>query len=314
LVIDDDPVQLMIIGRMLSSQYDVKVAKSGEPGLKLAAEYHIDLILLDLVMQDMSGFEVLSRLKQSDKTKDIPVIIITGCVSKEDEIRGLSLGAADYIRKPYTNIIVSLRVKKHLQHIRQMEAVKSLCLTDGLTGISNRRGFDQVIKSTWNFARRSNECFSVLLLDIDRFKQFNDKYGHSNGDRCLRAIACVIQESIERGTDSVCRWGGEEFAVLLPSTHLDGAMFIAERIRNNIANTPIALGSTSVFVTASIGVGSIEPGDMEFDEAFLGMCMELVDKALYRAKENGRNRIEKAIIGRKRAQAQINPRTVTCTS
>jgi len=297
LVIDDDHMQLMVIGRILSSNYDVRMAKSGEHGLQLAAEYEIDLILLDLVMQDISGFEVLTRLKQSDTTKHIPVIIITGCASSDDEVKGLALGAADYIRKPFTDLVVSLRVRKHLQFIKQMQTAENLSLTDRLTGIGNRHAFDQALKSTWNFAKRLKEPLGILLLDIDKFKRFNDSYGHANGDKCLKAIAGIIQDSIKRETDSVHRWGGEEFAILLPSTHHYGAMFIAERIRKNIASIPIVFDDKSVSVTTSIGVGSIMPDDnMDFDEAFATFFTGL-DKALYRAKENGRNRVESAGTG-----------------
>jgi len=294
LVIDDDPMQLMFLGHILSPQYDVKVAKSGEAGLKLAEKYNIDLILLDLVMQDMSGFEVLTRLKEWDETKHIPVIFITGSASNEDEAKGLALGAVDYIRKPFTEVVVSLRVKIHLQLIAQMKTIENLSLTDGLTGISNRRSFDQTIKSTLIHSRRANEHFSILMLDIDKFKQFNDKHGHLNGDTCLKTVATTIQEALERGSDNVYRWGGEEFAVILPYTSIEGAMHIAERIRERIAATPIQLGDETVFITVSIGVGSIPPIHMDSDEAFVDFCINL-DKALYRAKEKGRNRVEQII-------------------
>jgi len=292
LVIDDDPAQLMLLGHILYPLYDVKMAKSGEAGLELAEKHNIDLILLDLVMQGMSGFEVLAQLKESDETKHIPVIFITGSDSNEDEAKGLALGAVDYIRKPFTEVVVSLRVKIHLQLIAQMRTIENLSLTDGLTGINNRRSFDQMIKSTWSYSKRANESFSVLMLDIDKFKQFNDKHGHLNGDTCLKTVAHTIRKSLERGSDEVYRWGGEEFAVVLPYTRLDGAMLIAERIRENIAATPIHVGEGTVFITVSIGVGSVAPTHMYTDEAFLNFCMGL-DKALYRAKENGRNRVEK---------------------
>jgi len=292
LVIDDDPIQLMALGRILSPQYDVKMAKGGEAGLKLAEEHNIDLILLDLVMQDMSGFEVLLQLKESDETKDIPVIFVSSSTSSEDEVRGLALGAVDYIRKPYTEVVVNLRVKVHLLLVDQMKTIKNFSLTDGLTGVNNRRSFEQAFKSTWNYARRAKDCLSVLLLDIDNFKQFNDKYGHLNGDICLRAIANTIREATKRGSDSVYRWGGEEFAVILPSTHLDGAAIIAEDIRKAVAATPIHLGGEPIFVTASIGVSSIEPHNKDFDQTAPVFSAD-VEKALLQAKEKGRNRVEK---------------------
>ena len=292
LIIDDDPIQLKVLGHILFPQYDVKTAKNGETGLRLAAKYNIDLILLDLVMQDMSGFEVLSQLKASDETKHIPVIFVTGSISNEDEAKCLALGAVDYIRKPFTEVIVGLRVKIHLQLVAQMRTIENLSLTDGLTGISNRRGFDQMIKATWIHTRRANDCLSVLLLDIDKFKQFNDKHGHLNGDTCLKAVANTIKTTLERESDHVYRWGGEEFAVILPYTPIDGAMLIAERIRENVATAPIQLeGGETVHITISIGAGSVAPTYMDSDKSFVDFWTKL-DKALYRAKENGRNRVE----------------------
>ncbi|MCL2231519.1 MAG: diguanylate cyclase [Treponema sp.] len=291
LLIDDDPMQLMALGRILSPQYDVKMAKSGDAGLKLVEEHNIDLILLDLVMQDESGFEVLLRMKDSDETKDIPVILVSGSTAIEDEVKGLALGAVDYIRKPYSEALVNLRVKVHLQLIDQMKTIKNFSLTDGLTGINNRRSFDQAIKSTWSYSRRSKGSFCLLMIDIDKFKMFNDTYGYLNGDICLKVVAGTIQEAVKRGSDCVCRWGGEEFVVLLPSTHIEGAMLMAEHIRRTMEVTPVHLGGEPVFVTVSISAGSVDPSVMSFEELVDGFYSSL-EKALLRAKENGRNRIE----------------------
>ena len=291
LIIDDTPMQLVELGRILSSRYEVKIAKSGEEGLKVLNDHNIDLILLDLVMPSMSGFEVLVRLKKSEETAHIPVIFITGSALAEDEAKALSLGAVDYIHKPFVDIVVNLRVGIHLRLVEQMKFIENISLTDGLTGIGNRRRFDQTVKAEWNHARRAKDDFSMLLLDIDRFKLFNDTYGHLNGDVCLKTIAGVIGDSLERGSDTVFRWGGEEFAVLLPCTHIEGAMKVAERIRKRVAATPIRHGGGTVSVTISIGVGSIVPSDAGFEESFAEFSAG-IDRALYRAKENGRNRVE----------------------
>jgi len=294
LLIDNDPAQLMALGRILSPQYEVKMAKSGAAGIELAREQGIDLILLDLIMQDMSGFEALLRLKENDETKDIPAILISDSLSSEDEAKGLALGAVDYIRKPYTEIIVNLRVKIHLQLVTQMKSIKNFSLMDGLTGINNRRSFEQIIKSTWSYTKRTKGCFSVLMLGVDKFKPFNDKYGHLNGDISLKHVAGIIEKSLARGSDSVYRWGSDMFAVLLPATPIDGAMIVAERIRESIASALIHLGGEPVSVTVSIGVGSIAPADINksFEESFVEFFTD-IDKALYRAKENGHNRVEK---------------------
>jgi len=291
LIIDDTPMQLVELGRILSSRYEVKIAKSGEEGLKVLKEHHIDLILLDLIMPGMSGFEVLARLKESEETANIPVIFITGSALAEDEAKALSLGAVDYIHKPFVDIVVNLRVGIHLRLVEQMKFIENISLTDGLTEIGNRRSFDQAVKSEWNHAKRAKEHFSMLLLDIDKFKLFNDTYGHLNGDICLKTVASVIGDSLERGRDNVFRWGGEEFAVLLPCTQIEGAMMVAERIRKNVAAAPIRHRGETTFVTISLGVGSIVPADAGFEEAFAEFSA-CVDRALYRAKENGRNRVE----------------------
>ena len=293
LVIDDTPIQLVMLGRILSTKYNVKMAKTGEEGFKLAAEHDIDLILLDLYMPGMTGFEVLSRLKESDKTKHIPVILVTGSASNEDEAEGLTLGAVDYIRKPFTEIVVMLRVEVHLRLVAQMKMIESFSMTDGLTGINNRRSFEQTVKSIWSLSKRENNCIGMLMMDIDKFKNFNDKYGHLNGDICLKTVAAVIRDTIRRESDSVYRWGGEEFMVLLPGTNIEGTLQVAENIRKNVADAQINLDGEAAFVTISIGAGAIVPNiHMEFDKDFIKFLKDL-DKALYRAKENGRNRIER---------------------
>jgi len=292
LIIDDTPMQLVELGRILSPRYEVKIAKSGEEGLKLLKKHEIDLILLDLVMlPGMSGFEVLDCLKKSEETANIPVIFITSSSLAEDEAKALSLGAVDYIHKPFVDVVVNLRVGIHLRLIEQMKFIENISLTDGLTGIGNRRNFDQTVKAEWNHARRTKEHFSMLLLDIDRFKLFNDTYGHLNGDVCLKTVASVIDDSLDRESDTVFRWGGEEFAVLLPCTPTEGAMMVAERIRENVAAMPIRHGDKTTSVTISIGVGSIIPPDVGFEDAFTEFSSR-IDRALYCAKENGRNRVE----------------------
>ena len=291
LIIDDTPVQLMSLGRMLSCTYDVKMAKTGEEGLKLAKAHDVDLVLLDLYMPDITGFEVLARLQDSEETKGVPVILITGSASNEDEVRGLSRGAVDYIRKPFTETIVRLRVEMHLRLVNQMKIIESLSLTDGLTSIGNRRAFDRDAKALWGIARRTQDCFGVLMLDIDKFKNFNDKHGHLNGDICLKTVAHTMQESLKRITDSVYRWGGEEFVALLPGTDLEGTLLTPDAIRETIEATSVTFGNETDSVTVSIGAGSVKPGDEEFEQGFTDFLTK-INNALRLAKKNGRNRVE----------------------
>jgi len=291
LIIDDKPAQIAALGHILVSRYDVKTATDREAGLKLARDCNIDLILLNPVMQEMSGFSLLSQLKSSQATNHIPVII-TGSNSREEEARGLALGAADYLRKPYTDVEIILRVKIHLQLISQMRLIKNISLTDGLTGMNNRRSFDQAIRSIWSYARRVNDWFSLLIIDIDKFKNFNDKYGYLNGDTCLKVVANTIRQTLRRGSDVVYRWGDEEFSVILPGTNINGALFVAECIRKNTAAVPVQFNRETVFVTVSIGVASVSPSPhTDFDDGYSDFFKK-VNKALYCAKENGRNRVE----------------------
>ena len=293
LLIDDAPTQLLALENMLSLDYDVKTAGTGEEGIELIKKgVGVDLILLDLYMPNMTGFEVITHLKSSEETKHIPIILITGSVSTEDEVHGLALGAVDYIRKPFTEVVVKLRVEIHLKLIAQMKIIENLSLTDGLAGINNRRSFDQVVKSVWGFARRANDCFGMMMLDIDRFKSFNDRYGHLNGDVCLKAVVGCIGSTLKRESDSLYRWGGEEFVVLMPGISIDGVMTVAETVRERVSLTPIHMDEATAFVIISIGVGVITP-EVDFNHGFLTFLGD-VNKALHRAKENGRNRVEKA--------------------
>jgi len=290
LLIDDAPMHLRALNEILTDEYDVLVAKSGESGLEMAQQRTVDLILLDLVLPGMSGFAVLSQLKLLAKTKNIPVIMITSSDSPDDELMGLSLGAVDYVRKPFVNQIVKARVAIHLKLISQMRIIERFSLTDGLTGLSNRRSFDTTIIAEWTRAQRDKKPISMLMMDIDHFKKFNDRYGHLNGDICLQEAARTLRLHIKRGSDYVFRWGGEEFAILLPNTDAAGAHLVAEELRKAIEKMPIELEEETVYVTASFGVGTAIPAQDDPDEACKDFHAD-VDRALYSAKQNGRNRV-----------------------
>ena len=291
LIIDDSQLELRATSRILSAMYDVKIASSGREGLRIAQEEEIALILLDLNMPEMSGFEVLIELKDCDMTKEIPVIIITSSESSNDEVRGLALGASDFIRKPL-DAIVSFRVSMCLQLVTQMKMIERFGLIDGLTGINNRRSFDQSIKTAWAHALRSKTNIGLMLIDVDKFKNFNDEYGHINGDLCLQVISDKMLKTIMRGNDSVYRWGGEEFAVMLPETPIEGVLEVAERIRKNIETVPIVMGEVKTNVTVSIGCGSIVPRYQIDQEEEFENFKKSIDEALYLAKKNGRNKVE----------------------
>jgi diguanylate cyclase (GGDEF)-like protein len=293
LVVDDEKHNIEVLNEILSPMYEILISKDGLNGIKMAKEFVPDLILLDIIMPDMSGFEVIQTLKGSDVTRRIPVIFITGLDSYKDEEKGLLLGAADYITKPFRVPIVKARVKTQLQMVEYIRAIERLGMMDALTELPNRRGFDKQIQSEWNRAKREKTPISVMIIDIDKFKVYNDTYGHAQGDVVLQYVAKAYKSTLKRPADYVARWGGEEFVILLPNTDMEGALIIAEQIRVNIEKLKIPYtDGTSQSVTVSIGVNCEVPPRYNPPAEFLSKA----DKALYEAKETGRNKVVPAAI------------------
>lgn len=291
LITDDEKANLDILGSILSPIYNILVATNGTRALELAREHKPDLILLDVVMPEMSGFDVIVKLKDSDLTDKIPVIFITGLTGEGDEEKGFFLGAVDYIAKPFKKAIVKARVETHIKILDQMRTIERIGLTDPLTRISNRRGFEGRLNAEWGNALRNQMSLGVLMLDVDKFKNYNDTYGHQQGDLLLKAFAEVAAQTLMRSSDFVARWGGEEFIVLLPGISIDGAANVGERIRANIEAMVVpAEDGTETRVTVSVGANSIIPGADNTIKDFINKA----DAALYRAKELGRNRVEKS--------------------
>jgi len=288
LLVDDETVNLMFLTNILSPEYTVYIAQDGQSAIRKAEEVSPDIILLDIIMPGMNGYEVLSVLRDKHETRDIPVIFITGLNSSKDEEKGLESDAVDYISKPFSVGIVKLRVRNQIRIINQMREINRLSVTDLLTGISNRRGFEHQMRREWGRAIREKLPISILMIDVDHFKVFNDTYGHQQGDAVLQEVAIAISRCVTRTTDFAARWGGEEFIVMLPNTEIKGALIVAENIRENIEQIPVYLpDGTTAQVTVSIGVGTTtpEPGDM--NEKLISEA----DKALYTAKESGRNNV-----------------------
>jgi diguanylate cyclase (GGDEF) domain len=293
LVVDNEETGAEELARILRPFYDVMVAENGRSAIALAEKHAPDLILLDTAMPSMTGFDVIRVLKGQDSTRYIPVIFVTESSTDAEEEKGLLLGAVDYIAKPFKDFLVKARVQTHMQVVDHIRTLERLCLVDALTGIPNRRQFDAQIVKEWKRAKREVRPVSLLMLDIDKFKNYNDTYGHLQGDVLLRAVARIQQESLLRPDDFVARWGGEEFAVILPDTDLPGALQVAERIRAGIevADFPDALGNITK-TTISIGVSSVKPNqDADLDEFITS-----ADNALFKSKNEGRNRISAAQI------------------
>ena len=288
LIVDDEAVNIRALSQVLLPEYTVYMARDGQTAIETAEDVTPDLILLDVIMPDMSGYEVITELKNCDRTMEIPVIFITGLSGVEDEEKGFLLGAVDYITKPFNDTIVRVRVRQHLQTLRQLRMIKRLGVIDPLTDISNRRGFNERLEIEWAHAIRDKSTLSILMIDIDHFKRYNDTYGHPQGDVLLQTIAGIFRQTLVRSTDYAARWGGEEFAILLPGTNLDGALKIAERIRSDVENTPVACADGSdTHVTVSIGVYSQSPQHGDLTNDFVTGA----DKALYTAKGTGRNKV-----------------------
>jgi len=287
LITDDEKMNVDILGGILSPLYNLLISRNGERALELAKTHKPDLILLDVLMPSMSGFEVIAALKDCKETINIPVIFITGLTSAEDEERGFALGAVDYITKPFNKAIVKARVNTHLRIVDQMRIIENIGLIDPLTKVSNRRGFENRMDLEWNRAVREKTPISILMMDIDKFKNYNDTYGHQQGDAALKAFADATAKSLMRNLDFVARWGGEEFVVLLPGVDSDGAAEVAERIRQSIeAVVLLTDDDEETRITVSIGVNSIIPCINASTEEFI----KKADDALYKAKESGRNR------------------------
>ena len=288
LVVDDVESNILALSRILRSEYTIYTATNGKDALIEAEEHTPDVILLDIIMPEMDGYQVLASLREMEKTRSIPVIFITGLSDTEEEELGLTLGAADYISKPFSPTIVRLRVQNQVKILNQLRTIEKLSMIDQLTAVPNRRGFDYQANKEWVRAMRDKTPLSILLVDVDKFKGFNDTYGHSQGDAVLSMVAVALNKSLNRRSDYIARWGGEEFVVLLPNTDRPGSVEVAERMRANVANTAIRLPDGSeTHITISIGVSAQTPAQDSLMEDFFVRA----DMALYRAKETGRNRV-----------------------
>lgn len=303
LIIDDTPTNIQILSECLSEEYTVYFAMNGEKGLELARGKKPDLILLDVMMPVMDGYQVCQKLKESEETRQIPVIFITAMSSTDEEARGLELGAIDYITKPISLPIVKIRVRNHLklkrhsdmlellgeELTRKNRLLEVLARQDGLTGLANRRFFDEALDAEIRRALRNHKPLTLILCDVDFFKSYNDHYGHLAGDDCLRSIGTLLRRLFQRGGDMSARYGGEEFAVILPDTPADEALHMAETLCREMRDMliPHSFSDVSEYVTLSAGVISSRVSREQSVEWFTAQA----DEALYRSKKDGRNRV-----------------------
>lgn len=292
LIVDDNPNLIAVLGKMLAPVGQVRFATSGAMALARMRDETPDLVLLDAEMPGMDGYAVCQAMKADPALERIPVIFVTSHNAPEAELRGLNAGAVDFISKPVNEPVLLARVQTHLRLKQLSDELQRRAATDALTSLANRGHFDQRLQLEWARAARNGEALSLILLDVDHFKKFNDRYGHPAGDACLRAVADALALRARRSTDLVARVGGEEFAVLLPHTHADGAQQAAEQLRAAVAALGIPHGGsdTAPHVTISIGVASCQPVP-PVSAGGTQSLVERADQALYVAKSQGRNRV-----------------------
>lgn len=292
LVVDDEPANVQVLYQALAAEHQVLVATHGEQALRLAHDKQPELILLDVVMPDMDGHEVCRRLKADPATRDIPVIFVTAHSDESEETRALDAGAVDFIAKPVNPRIVLARVRTHLTLKQQADVLRQLAFLDGLTGLFNRRGFDQRLHAEVERAARNGQPLALVMADVDHFKRFNDRHGHQAGDDCLRRVGAALAAGLNRSADLLARYGGEEFAAILPETDLAGAREVAQRLEQQVRAEAITHGDSPVapVVTASLGVAALRTG-AGGTRAAIDDLLARADRALYRAKHAGRGRV-----------------------
>jgi diguanylate cyclase (GGDEF)-like protein len=287
LVADDDPTTVFLVASALRDEFEVVTVSSGAAALEQAETTAFDLFLLDVGLPDFDGFEVCRRLKQQPHLAEVPVIFVTAHDQLDDETLGFAVGAVDYIAKPIQSSLVRARVRTHVELKRSRDALLRLAMVDGLTGIANRRSFDETIAREWRRRQRVSRWLSLALVDVDHFKQFNDRYGHLAGDECLKIIARSLVDGVRRAGEIAARYGGEEFAVLLPDADPD---VMREAMRRLLQRVPFVHVSSDdsgsrQLVTVSAGALSmlVPRGEAET------LALAAADALLYEAKASGRN-------------------------
>jgi diguanylate cyclase (GGDEF)-like protein len=303
LIVDDEIANIEIMNAVLEDDYEVCFATSGEQAVEVAKTVLPDLILLDVMMPGMDGYEVCRVIKQSPKLADVPIIFSTGLGDQDAEARGLSLGAIDYITKPIQPVILSARVRNHVELKRLRDRLAEMAVTDALTGLSNRRHLEQVLEVETDRLAQTNEWLPFIMVDIDFFKAFNDTYGHPVGDRCIAMVAAALNRAACAAAKVSARYGGEEFSCVLLGAGPEEAMSVATDIQAQVRSLgiPHVGSSVSGFVTVSVGVASARcsPG-MSPD-----LWIQNADTQLYVSKSEGRDRIAAAVFGQEAAEGML---------
>ena len=294
IVEDDREIREMVSLMVKGMGYSVITASTGKEGLTRLREQLVDIVLLDLMMPEMDGFEFCRVVRADPAFRDLHIIITSARDTLEDKVKGLELGAADYLTKPFSLTELQARIKVGERIVRYQKALKDqqdklehLAREDSLTGLANRRRFEERAQEELLRAQRYNHPLSVLMADLDHFKEINDTYGHPTGDIVLKEVARTLIEHC-RTSDLCARYGGEEFAILLPETELKEARKVAERLCKKVQQLSFPNTPNAVRITASFGVSCLDYKMLQS----LDELLEQTDRALYVAKRNGRNRVE----------------------
>lgn len=294
LVVDDLPPNIEVLYEGLKDHYEVLFATNGSDALTLALREQPDLILLDVMMPGMDGFDVCQHLKADSLTRDIPVVFVSTMDDEAEEIHGLNLGAVDYFIKPIRADIAIARIRRHIEQRQLIDFLARQARRDALTGLANRALFEEVFAQEWQSALRYQSPLAVLMIDVDMLNGYNELYGYGKGDQCLKKIACLLSAAMQRPVDLVAHYGGENFICLLANMSLETALTRAEQLRQQITNLQLRhVGSSYGVVTVSIGVGVQIPAE-HCDSRQL---LEVAHQQLYAAKEDGGNKIKAKSIG-----------------
>ncbi|MBC3766867.1 diguanylate cyclase [Neptunicella marina] len=285
LVVDDQPINIQLINQTLSQDYNVYMATSGKQAIDFCLNNQPDLVLMDVVMPEMDGLETCRQMKEMEELATIPVIFVTGLTEQDEEDECWEAGGIDFLTKPVNPVTLRNRVKAQLTLKFQTDWLRDLAYFDGLTGVYNRRYFDDYYLRQINHSKRCNQPLSLMMIDIDFFKQYNDNYGHLSGDDCLVMIADCLQSVFQRPSDIIARFGGEEFVAVLPDTEVEGVKLLAQKTIEKVQSLNIE-HNHSPFGIITISIGIAHKSGNDLDDSPLTLK---ADQQLYKAKANGRN-------------------------
>lgn len=286
LIIEDDPLIIHSILPTLDEFGETLIATNGEQALNLAGEQP-NLILLDLNLPDMHGLELIRLLRHQLHASDIPLVVLTASLDTDTEVNCLQAGASDFLRKPISLPVLQARLRSHLELQQKTQLLINLASLDPLTGLANRRTFDSVYERYWSLHYRQKAPMSLLFGDLDHFKAVNDTFGHDGGDHCIIEMARVLTAIAKRPSDLVCRYGGEEFVVLLPNTPHEFALQLANKAQSLLAQAQITFNDQAINLTASWGLATTVPEQSQLSHDLI----QRADQYLYQAKAAGRNRV-----------------------